>query len=111
MVQSNQNVLHVSLNRIAMASLLVALIGIGAFALFLAIDEAGDEARVTTGTIEHVERNEIGSSPNVHLRVELPDGRHVSLVTHARREFKAGDRIRLTEHHDLIGRTTFVVRE
>ncbi|HRY07948.1 MAG TPA: hypothetical protein P5114_12565 [Hyphomicrobiaceae bacterium] len=51
-----------------------------------------------------------GAMDGLEVSVNLDDGRHVVVLVNRTRDPHIGDRIEVTEHHHLTGRTTFTLR-
>lgn len=51
-----------------------------------------------------------GAMDGLEVSVKLDDGRHVTVLANRARDPHVGDRIDVTEHHHLTGRTTFTLR-
>ncbi|MBL8565700.1 MAG: hypothetical protein JNM89_08290 [Hyphomicrobiaceae bacterium] len=79
---------------------------------FLLVDLDSHETKTrVAGTIESVATPaQKGALDGLEVGVKLEDGRHVRVLAMKSRDPHVGDRIEVTEHHHLTGRTTFTFR-
>ncbi|MGD9669074.1 MAG: hypothetical protein AB7U75_08440 [Hyphomicrobiaceae bacterium] len=79
---------------------------------FLLVDLDAHETKLkVAGTVDKVATFAgKGAMDGLEISVKLDDGRHVTVLANRTRDPHIGDRIEVTEHHHLSGRTTFTLR-
>ena len=79
---------------------------------FLLVDLDAHETKLkVAGTVDKVASFAgKGALDGLEVSVKLDDGRHVTVLANRSRDPHIGDRIDVTEHHHLTGRTTFTLR-
>ncbi len=89
------------------ASILATVVG-----GFLLVDlDAHENKLKIAGTVDKVTTYAgKGAMDGLEIGVKLDDGRRVTVLANRTRDPHIGDRIDVTEHHHLTGRTTFTLR-
>ena len=80
--------------------------------VFLLVDLDAHETKLKiAGTVDKVATFAgKGAMDGLEIGVKLDDGRRVTVLASRSRDPHVGDRIDVTEHHHLTGRTTFTLR-
>lgn len=88
-------------------AIVAAMVGV-----FLLVDLDAHETKLkVAGTVDKVATFAgKGAMDGLEIGVKLDDGRRVSVLANRSRDPHVGDRIDVTEHHHLTGRTTFTLR-
>lgn len=101
----------IQMRRLRIAGIAAAILAAVVGGLMLVDLDAHETKLKLAGTVDKVATFAgKGALDGLEIGVKLDDGRHVTVLANRTRNPHVGDRLDVTEHHHLTGRTTFTLR-